>query len=252
MVEKVKGGEPKEKEQIPGIKQLLIDAVLSPKVAIPSGIETINIETLDVEGEKLTTMFLCDPSGGEYGIQLVVRKGKLLATKKVFRGQITSTGAEIVCNIPEFVRTGVVTDNSPRQYVFNMLWAAFMHSHAIGDCPQSPTDVCHLVRGMDDPKLQPCSFVTTTTDHLLVFRSAATPNLDTEKLEQLLAEWNFAVDHYLNYIERQKTQAADGGKLTVSECNYQSQILAIYAKRLNLLLYKGNIGEGVVRKVDRF
>lgn len=173
---------------VAGLKEILVKSTLSPSVAIPDGIQKIDLGIFGEESEKLLDRSLKDPQGIERGRMLYVTpEGGVLFQTKDSVGSITKDGQQTQMNIS--VKMAPKYINLPRPMNQDRFYAGIIHSHGTYDVPASPFDFTPLFRSVDSIGIAPMLFVVTPKLKSIYFRSNDTPQWDEETVNKKVVHW---------------------------------------------------------------
>lgn len=168
------------------LRDVLIQAALSPDVAIPTGIRRLDLGVFGTEAEELLERTLKDLRARERERLVYVTHDRriLIQTRDTVAPLDNPSNLDFTVNVSRFLdhreRRGERQDS---------FLAAIIHSHRLYGMPLSGRDLSYLFRTEYDPLVAPCVFAIISELKMLAFRTKDTPQWDNDTVEQKLAHW---------------------------------------------------------------
>lgn len=187
------------------LRDLLVKATLSPRVALDKPYPQIDLDVFGREAEGLLARSTADPKKRERSKHvLVTQQGDIQIQSEDNIGEETETGHQVKGST--VIRVVPDRQNLPREQKQREYLGMIMHVHP-SDQAVTAADIVDLLRTENSIKIAPAMLVVSPQQKTLYCRSQETPQLSDKEVDKIADEWEQQLNTVPKRIKSQLTAA---------------------------------------------
>lgn len=235
------------------LRDLLIEAALSPDAALRKGVEAIDLGVIGREAEWLLDLTLGDPEKKERGKRLICTPDRRLWIDNLpFMGTELVKKGKVIMLTLQFPHLDVHLSLSPnidRSMQQDKYFGGMIHTHPFVT-PVSAPDITYLLKSPQSPEVCPMGFIINPERKYLFFRSSQTPsatNQDINELSEIMAQGveNFFDKFFLELAKKNNKVRLGEKTLSSLQALCVIELMKYHNSIHHFKIYSCKVGENI-------